>query len=470
MRISEVKTLISYDISRFICLDDEKFVQLINGVSLNKFKFKSEVEKEVEIIYKKMELKLLKIDCYQLANLYLTHDDRIEIYKSFCNYFFFIYSNDKSPLALKRLEDRLKLDKIETLHYREDYFRKIYMQENDFTGVIKGMLSYFWISFANDGQIDKAEWDYFKSLCRKLNLGQKVSIQKFDLATLLKFTSVNVKKLQKIKEVILGAAQSDGVIKASEIGLIKKIVNLLDVSNIDLDLSENTELLMTLSVILSDEKLADGEKNWFLKMYKARGKALNMNEAFVFLDIVMSKDHLYHENLEFFNQIWGRKSSNFELVLRLYIAYSKYYLKVNEEKLKSLISLLDRNNLESINFNKKINTGEVTKEELMILYGILTSDFYSLKKFNLYLDHNYFERVFLSIRSSGNKIEYFFTVCSLLIDDKITGKEYEIVWKKCAKLNLDFEQLESTIKDYSLLNQRQFNVNTYFTYLRQESS
>lgn len=468
MRINEVKLLVHQDLAKFICLEDSKFVSCINKLSKEEFSFRSEIEAKVEGIFKKMAIKSLNVDAYQLANLYLSLEERTSIYYKFCMYSFLDYSNEKSADALCRLEERLKLDKLETLHIREDFFRRNYLEDADFSNITKGMLSYFWISFANDGVIDKGEWDYFKSISKKLELPKNVAITKFDLVTLVKFSSVNLETMKKIKKLLLGAALSDGVVQKSESGLIKKIINLLDISHLDSQLSMNSQLLMTMAVMLSDGKLTNAEKNWFGTIFKAVGKPFSMNEGFIFLDLVHKNTKMYFENKEFFSTIWGAKDKNFELVSRLYMTYAKYYLKNDSEKLLILEESLQNRSVESIKFIKKIKNEEVTSEELMLLYGILTSDFYCLKKFNSSIDYKYIEKNFLNMKSTNTDIGYFFIASALMLDAKVVAGEYDLIWKKCEKLNLDFSKLERAIRNLALLNQKHYRIDTYHTYLNKE--
>jgi len=470
MKKSEVKLLLCHYIisnSRYELKDAEKFLNFFNfsyQMQISKF------EKDIQLIeVKRIQMKLPESEL-RLAKLYFNTEELFEIYELVFKFFFTVKRNGKSILLLQDIERVLELDTARCYAIRYRYFEKLYMKDISLHSYSRAALSYFLISFGNDGVIDHDELLHFRKLLKATNYRPKMPIEVFDFNCALDLVTIEQNEALAIRETLLGAASSDGSFHMSEIKYIKSIIEKTTKRNKHRNLNIDLLPFLTLNVIMSDGKLTGSEKKWFGERFKSHQVVNSINEYFLLFVLIGKNLEIYKSNKDFFDKLITRGNS-YEVASKLYTIFMGRYLKLEEKQVldfcESVLNFHGEKLFEFVNYFSKEKT---SSEEVFMLMNMVTNDHVEPEMLNEFLGMTYVKTIYQKLKSNESLLEYYFICKSLFVDRKLSAREYDMLWGAFANLDIDFTLLEKAIGDYSLLHIESFSIDKYFEYLKENEA
>ncbi|EQC47413.1 TerB family tellurite resistance protein [Bacteriovorax sp. Seq25_V] len=467
MNKSEVKLLLCHYFisnSHYDLIEAEKFLNYFNfsyQMQMSKF------EKDVKLVeVKRITMKLPESEL-RLAKLYFNSDELYSVYELVFKYFFTTKRNGKTIDILQNVERVWDLCPRKCFSIRYKFFEKLYVKDISLHDYSRAVLSYFMISFGNDGILDDQELSHFRSLLHATKYRPKMPIEFFEFNNVLDLISIEREEAMKIRETLLGAANSDGSYHVSEIKYIKEIIDRLGQKKKHRKLNIDLLPFLTLDVLMSDGKLTAGEKKWFTTRFKQVPVAESINEYFLIFALVSKNLAIYKENKDFFRRLMPRGAA-YTLAAKLYVLFMNRYMKLSELDLHYFAKqVFGESDIEILDFAMGLNREQIRSEEVFMLMNFITNEHIDTRMLNGYLDVGYIKSIYQKLSANKSLLEYYFICKSLFVDRKLSAREYELLWSAFVELDIDFTILEQAISDYSLLYVQNYSIDKYFEYLKE---
>lgn len=472
MKSSEITKILINEISSLQSYDQETTLEMIRYFLDFKYERFSLYQIEIEEIEKKMAKKLLPHSAIEVSNLYWDQSLRLNFYAKIFKFFFYVKYNDNSPANLKHIETKMKLDRLETHDIREKVFDEYYTKDLSLKSVTKSVASFMSVVVSNDGRVDKKEWESFKFLLAKINLSYSLPIKNFNLSTVLKFSTISPELRLEYKKLLFAAAASDGFFRRSEHNFLMKIFQKLEIPGNHGKISNELLSVLSLSILLSDGELSPKEEKWFFENFKVKNLNYSINDAFLLLVVTSFRSDVFFKRSSFFEKIFSHSLKSFNIASRLFLVYAKNYLKLDSSICQNYSQVLAKmtNSADFHSFSMKVISEVITKEDLMLFMNVAFNDYHTLSKINKMISKEYVEKIYFSLETYNSKLEYYFLCSALFSDYKVSGSEYEVMWKKFASMKVNVNDFLQAINHYSLLIQKKISFDNYYTYLNDLSA